>query len=486
VGNSGAIPVERLSDYQWRIPPDARPGMRVPGIVYADDELMGLIRRDASLEQVANGATLPGIVRASMAMPDIHQGYGLPVGGVVATDVRHGVVSPGGVGYDINCGVRLLRTDLTPADVGARLEALVDALAVAVPSGVGSKGRVRLAAGEERRGPVLKGARWAVEQGYGEADDLGRIESHGTIPGADPDAVSTKAYERGRAQVGTLGSGNHFLELQVVDEVRLPDVAAALGLQPGLVTVMIHTGSRGLGHQVCTDALQTMQGAMRRHGITLPDRQLACAPVDSPEAQAYLGAMRAAANFAFANRQVLAHFAREAFEQTLGVSPRQLGMRLVYDVAHNIAKEEEHELDGRRLRVLVHRKGATRAFPPGHPELPEAYRATGQPVLIPGDMGRYSYVLVGTAGSMRETWGSTCHGAGRVLSRTAAVKAARGRSIGDELRGRGIIARASGRESLAEEMSEAYKDVREVVEVVERAGLSRIVARLRPLGVVKG
>jgi tRNA-splicing ligase RtcB len=460
--------------------------MRVPGIVYADDELMGLIRRDASLEQVANGATLPGIVRASLAMPDIHQGYGLPVGGVVATDVRHGVVSPGGVGYDINCGVRLLRTDLTPADVGARLESLVDALAAAVPSGVGSKGRVRLAAGEERRGPVLRGARWAVEQGYGEADDLARIESHGTIPGADPDAVSVKAYERGRAQVGTLGSGNHFLELQAVDEVRLPDVAAALGLQPGLVTVMIHTGSRGLGHQVCTDALQTMQGAMRRHAITLPDRQLACAPVDSPEAQAYLGAMRAAANFAFANRQVLAHFAREAFERALGVSPRQLGMRLVYDVAHNIAKEEEHELDGRRLRVLVHRKGATRAFPPGHPELPEAYRATGQPVLIPGDMGRYSYVLVGTPGSMQETWGSTCHGAGRVLSRTAAVKAARGRSIGDELRRRGIIARASGRESLAEEMSEAYKDVREVVEVVEAAGLSRIVARLRPLGVVKG
>jgi tRNA-splicing ligase RtcB len=421
-----------------------------------------------------------------MAMPDIHQGYGLPVGGVVATDVRHGVVSPGGVGYDINCGVRLLRTDLTRDDVGARLESLVDILAAAIPSGVGSKGRVRLPAGEERRGPVLKGARWAVEQGYGEADDLARIESHGTIPGGDPEAVSARAYERGRHQVGTLGSGNHFLELQVVDEVRLPDVAAALGLQPGLVTVMIHTGSRGLGHQVCTDALQTMQGAMRRYGISLPDRQLACAPVESPEAQAYLGAMRAAANFAFANRQVLAHFAREALERALGVPPRQLGMRLVYDVAHNIAKEEEHEQDGRRLRLLVHRKGATRAFPPGHPELPEAYRATGQPVLIPGDMGRYSYVLVGTAGSMRETWGSTCHGAGRVLSRTAAVKAARGRSIGEELRARGIIARASGRESLAEEMSEAYKDVRDVVEVVEQAGLSRIVARLRPLGVVKG
>ncbi|MBI3457201.1 MAG: RtcB family protein [Candidatus Rokubacteria bacterium] len=460
--------------------------MRVPGLVYANDELMASIRRDGSLEQVANAACLPGIVKASLAMPDIHQGYGLPVGGVVATDAAHGVISPGGVGYDINCGVRLLRTSLTREELAPRLAALVDALAHAIPSGVGSSGRVKLSPTEERRGPVLRGARWAVEQGYGDVEDLARIESHGTIPGADPDAISQKAYERGRGQVGTLGSGNHFLEVQVVDEVLVPEVAEALGLASGLVTVMIHTGSRGFGHQVCTDALGVMQGAMRRYGITLPDRQLACAPVDSPEAQAYLGAMRAAANFAFANRQCLAHFARETFERVLGISPRQLGMRLVYDVAHNIAKEEEHEHEGRRLRLLVHRKGATRAFPPGHPELPEAYRATGQPVLIPGDMGRYSYVLVGTAGSMRETWGSTCHGAGRVLSRTAAVKAARGRSIAQELLARGIVARASGRESLAEEMSEAYKDVKDVVEVVERAGLSRIVARLRPLGVVKG
>jgi tRNA-splicing ligase RtcB len=481
-----SVPVERVNAYLWRIPPDARPGMRVPGLVYASDALMALIRRDASLEQVANAATLPGIVRASMAMPDIHQGYGLPVGGVVATDIRHGVVSPGGVGYDINCGVRLHRTHLTREDVAPRLAALMDALAAAIPSGVGSRGRVRLSAADEPRGPVRGGARWAVDQGYGEADDLGRIESGGIIAGADPEAVSEKAYERGRGQVGTLGSGNHFLEVQVVDEVRRPDVAAALGLAPGRVTVMIHTGSRGFGHQVCTDALVTMQTAMRRYGITLPDRQLACAPIESPEARAYLGAMRAAANYAFANRQVLAHFAREAFERTLGLPPRDLGWRLVYDVAHNIAKEEEHEQDGRRLRVLVHRKGATRAFPPGHPELSEASRVTGQPVLIPGDMGRYSYVLVGAEGAMRETWGSTCHGAGRLLSRTAAVKAARGRSIGEELRARGIIARASGRESLAEEMSEAYKDVADVVDVVERAGLSRVVARLRPLGVVKG
>jgi tRNA-splicing ligase RtcB len=480
------VQLEQVRPYLWRIPKDARPGMRVPGLIYADETLMAAIQRDLALEQVANAAALPGIVKASLAMPDIHQGYGLPVGGVVATDAEDGVVSPGGVGYDINCGVRLLRTDLVAADVRPRMERLIDALAQAIPSGVGSTGRIALSAAEMRRGPAREGARWTVAQGYGDGEELGRMESHGRLPGADPDTVSPKAYERGRSQLGTLGSGNHFLEVQVVETVLLPDVAGALGLDEGSLTVMIHTGSRGFGHQVCTDALGVMQGAMRRYGITLPDRQLACAPLASPEARTYLGAMRAAANFAFANRQCLAHFAREAIERALGVSPRDLGWRLVYDVAHNIAKEEEHEVDGYRRRLLVHRKGATRAFPPGHPELPDAYRAVGQPVLIPGDMGRYSYVLVGAPGAMRETFGSTCHGAGRVLSRTAAVRAARGRSIADELRARGIVARAGGRESLAEEMSEAYKDVRNVVDVVEQAGLSRVVARLRPLGVVKG
>ncbi len=478
--------VERIRPYLWRIPPDARPGMRVPGLIYADETLMAAIRHEAALEQVANAATLPGIVKASLAMPDIHQGYGLPVGGVVATAVEDGVVSPGGVGYDINCGVRLLATDLVAAELRGQVERVVDGLARAVPSGVGSTGRITLTVKEARRGPVRDGAGWAVAQGYGERDDLARIESHGRLPGADPDAASAKAYERGRTQLGTLGSGNHFLELQVVETVFLADVAAALGLAEGRVTVMVHTGSRGFGHQVCTDALGVMQDAMRRYQIALPDRQLACAPIGSPEAQAYLGAMRAAANFAFANRQCLAHFAREAIERVLAVSPRELGWRLVYDVAHNIAKEEVHEVEGRARRLLVHRKGATRAFPPGHLELPEPYRAVGQPVLIPGDMGRYSYVLVGALGAMRETFGSTCHGAGRVLSRTAAVRAARGRSIADELRAKGIVARAGGRESLAEEMPEAYKDVANVVDVVERAGLSRIVARLRPLGVVKG
>ena len=478
--------VEQRGPWLWEIPPDARPGMRVPGRIYADEGLFEAIRRDGSLEQVANAATLPGIVTASLAMPDIHQGYGLPVGGVVATDTADGVVSPGGVGYDINCGVRLARTDLLASEVKGRLDTLVEALGRAVPSGVGSRGRVAFSPREERGGLVLEGARFAARHGYGEADDLDRIESGGMLPGADPDAVSDKAYERGRGQLGTLGSGNHFLEVQEVETVLLPEVATALGLEQGRLTIMIHTGSRGFGHQVCTDALRTMPGAMRRHAITLPDRQLACAPVDSPEARAYLGAMRAAANFAFANRQCLAHFAREAVIHALGVSPRALGWALVYDLAHNIAKEETHEVEGRLRRVIVHRKGATRAFPPGHPELAPAYRAIGQPVLIPGDMGRSSYVLVGAPGAMAATFGSTCHGAGRLLSRTAAVRAARGRSIATELRARGIVARASGRDSLAEEMPEAYKDVQRVVEVVERAGLSRVVARLRPLGVVKG
>ncbi|MBI2152579.1 MAG: RtcB family protein [Candidatus Rokubacteria bacterium] len=459
--------------------------MRVPGLVLASAALMTQIRRDASLEQVANAACLPGIVKASLAMPDIHQGYGLPVGGVVATDAERGVVSPGGVGYDINCGVRLLRTNLRASDVQPRLRQLVDGLYQAIPAGVGSRGRLKLAPADQRR-VVETGARWAVGHGFGDADDLARIESNGGLQGADPDAVSPKAYERGKSQLGTLGSGNHFVEIQVVEETYDERAAAALGLFPEQVTIMIHTGSRGLGHQVCTDYLRRLEGALRRFGIWLPDRQLACAPLDSTEATEYLGAMRAAANFAFANRQCLAHWVRDVFARVFSASPSGLGIDLVYDVAHNIAKTEEHEVDGRRQRVVVHRKGATRAFPPHHPELVEAYRAIGQPVLIPGDMGRYSYVLVGTEAAMRETFGSTCHGAGRVMSRTAAVKAARGRRIDQELEAKGILARATGRDALEEEMPEAYKDVKEVVEVVERFGISKRVARLRPIGVIKG
>ena len=446
--------------------------MRVPGLVVADEPLMRRIRTDAALAQLANGATLPGIVRAALAMPDIHQGYGLPVGGVVATDLANGVVSPGAIGFDINCGVRLLRTGLEAPAIVPKLDTLVDELYAAIPSGVGGRGAVSLDARGLAR--VLEGgAAWAVGAGHGERADLDAIESGGRLPGAVPDDVSSHAVERGVRQLGSLGSGNHFMEIQVVDEVYDPATAARFGLHEGRITLMIHTGSRGLGHQVCTDFLKLTGAALARYAITVPDRQLACAPVDSPEARAYLGAMRAAANFAFANRQVLAESARRVFERVLGVGPADLRMSVVYDVAHNIAKEEEHEVDGRRRRLLVHRKGATRAFP-------------GQPVIVPGDMGRYSFVLVGTEVAMRETFGSTCHGAGRVMSRTAAVKAARGRRIGDELRQRGVVARAAGHQALAEEMPEAYKDVKDVVEVVHRFGISSRVARLRPLGVVKG
>ena len=446
--------------------------MRVPALVVADDTLMAAIRTDASLEQIANGATLPGIVKAALAMPDIHQGYGLPVGGVVATDAESGVVSPGAIGFDINCGVRLLRTGLDAADVMPRLPALVEALYRTVPTGVGAKSMVSLTT-RDLIAVLEEGAAWAVSHGHGTQRDLERIESGGRLPGASADAVSARARERGIRQLGSLGSGNHFLELQVVDEIHDERAAANLEIHRGALAIMIHTGSRGLGHQVCTDYLATTGAALRRHGITVPDRQLACAPIGSDEAIDYLAAMRAAANFAFANRQVLAHAAGQALERVLGVGPRDLGLACVYDVAHNIAKEEHHEIDGARRRLLVHRKGATRAFP-------------GQPVIVPGDMGRYSYLLMGTDKAMKETFGSTCHGAGRRMSRTAAVNAARGRCIDAELAARGVVARAAGHESLAEEMPEAYKDVREVVDVVHRFGISTRVARLRPIGVIKG
>lgn len=464
--------VEKIGPYLWRIPPDAAPGMRVPGLVVADERLMRQIRTDLALAQLANGATLPGIVRAAFAMPDIHQGYGLPVGGVVATDVRSGVVSPGAIGFDINCGVRLMRTGLEAAALTSRLPALVEALYAAVPTGVGGRGSVNLDQRELGR-VMTDGAAWAVARGHGTREDLESIESSGAIAGADPDAVSRQAIERGMRQLGSLGSGNHFVEVQTVDEVYDAAVAERLGLHAGGVTLMIHTGSRGIGHQVCTDFVRTAGGAMARYGISVPDRQLACAPIDSPEARAYLAAMRGAANFAFANRQVLAEAARRVFERVLGTAPADLEMSVVYDVAHNIAKEEEHSVDGATRRLLVHRKGATRAFP-------------GQPVIVPGDMGRYSFVLVGTEMAMRETFGSTCHGAGRVMSRTAAVKAAKGRRIVEELAQRGVVARAAGFQSLAEEMPEAYKDVRDVVEVVHRFGISTRVARLKPIGVIKG
>jgi len=481
-----AIPIERIDEYRWRIPQDAKPGMRVPAIIFADEKLMDQIRHDQSLEQAANSATLPGIIKAAYAMPDIHQGYGLPIGAVVATDPESGVITPGGVGYDINCGVRLLRTDLTKIEVMPRLKDLVNALFAAVPAGVGSHGKVRLTR-EDAHQPLVKGARWAVERGLGEPEDLEAAEASGCIAGADPDAVSHKAYERGRDQLGTLGSGNHFLEVQIVEKIYDEQAANVLGLFPDQATVLIHSGSRGFGHQVCTDYLATMERALKKYGIQLPDRQLACTPVRSEEATAYLGAMRAAANYAWANRQCMTHWAREVFQKVFKKSSRDLGLSLVYDVAHNIAKLEDHEVDGKKMQVVVHRKGATRAFPPGHPELPERYRTIGQPVLVPGDMGRASFVLVGTQGAMLETFGSTCHGAGRVMSRAAAIRAARGRAIERELEDRhGVYVRATGRDSLKEEMPEAYKNVQDVVTVCHNAGISKMVVKLKPIGCIKG
>lgn len=381
--------------------------------------------------------------------------------------------------------MRLLRSNLTKDEVAPRIRDLVGVLYNEIPSGVGSKGKIRLDPESERR-LLIKGARWAVEQGYGEPSDLEKIESGGCIEGADPSLISNKAYERGRAQQGTLGSGNHFLEIQYVDEIYDEKVANALGLFKNQVTIMIHTGSRGFGHQVCTDFLEVMERAVTKYNISLPDKELACAPFNSPEAQDYLAAMRAAANYAWANRQCIMHWTREAFHKVFIASPGELGMSLIYDVAHNIAKIEEHEVNGKKKRLVVHRKGATRAFPPGHPELPEVYRGIGQPVLIPGDMGRASFVLIGTEQAMKETFGSTCHGAGRVMSRHQAIRQAKGRAIWREMEDRGIIVKSAGRETLAEEMSEAYKDISNVVDVVHKAGISRKVAKLRPMGVIKG
>ncbi|MFA4919041.1 MAG: RtcB family protein [Thermodesulfovibrionales bacterium] len=480
----GLEKVRRIDSTRIEIPVDYKQGMRVNGIIYVDEALEKVLEIQA-IDQVANVATLPGIVGSSMAMPDVHTGYGFSIGGVAAFDLKDGIVSPGGVGYDINCGVRLLRSNLRKDDVAAKIKDLVSVLYNEIPSGVGSKGKVRLGPDDQKR-ILKKGAQWAVEQGFGESGDLEKIESGGCIEGADPSLISNKAYERGRSQQGTLGSGNHFLEVQYVDEIYDEKAANSLGLFRDQITVMIHTGSRGFGHQVCTDFLEVMERAANKYKIELPDKELACAPFESPEAQDYLAAMRAAANYAWANRQCIMHWSRETFMKVLGLSPRELGMSLIYDVAHNIAKVETHEVNGRKTKLIVHRKGATRAFPPGHPELPEIYRPIGQPVLIPGDMGRASFVLLGTEKAMKETFGSTCHGAGRIMSRHQAIKRAKGRKIWREMEDKGIIVRSAGRETLAEEMSEAYKDVSNVVEVVHRAGISIKVARLRPLGVIKG
>jgi tRNA-splicing ligase RtcB len=479
-------PLEQVDATTWRIPKESREGMRVDGLIFADDVLVDSIRHDQACEQVANVAFLPGIAHASLAMPDIHWGYGFPIGGVAATDPNDGgVISPGGVGYDINCGVRLVRSNLFYQDVKPRITQLMDALFANIPAGVGKDGKYRFNKKELRR--VLERGPEELKRLNACTDgDLEHTEAHGRIAEAVPDNVSDRACERGAAQCGTLGSGNHFAEVQIVEAI-FDDVAAqAMGLEKDMVCVMIHSGSRGLGYQVCDDALKQLRNIPPKYGIHLPDRQLACAPIDSPEGEHYLGAMCAAANFAWSNRQLLMHQVRESFERVFVKSWESMQMNLVYDVAHNIAKFERHTVGGIDRRVWVHRKGATRAFPANHPETPAQYKQIGQPVLIPGDMGRASWVLVGQPGSMEKTFGTCCHGAGRQMSRTAAVAHAQGRRIDEELRARGVIARARSWRGLAEEQPDAYKDVNLVVEVVHQANLARKVARMKPIGVVKG
>jgi tRNA-splicing ligase RtcB len=480
-------PLEQSAPCQWRIPKSYREDMRVDGLIFADDALIGQIKKDQGPEQVVNVATLPGIQKASLAMPDIHWGYGFCIGGVAATDPEQGgVISPGGVGYDINCGVRLLRTSLEWADVKDRVRTLVDQLFRDIPTGVGQRGAFTFNKPELVR-LLSEGSSFVVKKGFGSARDLEFTEAGGRLDGADPGRVSERAILRGADQCGTLGSGNHFLEVQVVDRVLDAPAAQVMGLHEGQVTVLIHSGSRGLGYQVCDDYLSVFKNAPRKYGFELPDWQLACAPIRSPEGQDYLGAMRAAANYAWCNRQLLTHQAREVFARVFGKPWESLGMDLIYDVAHNIAKFEDHDVgNGVRKQVCVHRKGATRAFPPGHPEIPDAYAEVGQPVIIPGSMGTASWVLAGQPGSMVHSFGTSCHGAGRMMSRTAAIRLAEGRRIDKELDAIGIIARARGHKGLAEEQPAAYKDVDLVVDVVDKVGISKKVARLRPVGVIKG
>ena len=463
---------------RWRMEPTG--AMRVPGVVFASAALLPDQAQDQTLQQVANVATLPGIVEASYAMPDLHWGYGFPIGGVAATDPeRGGVVSPGGVGFDISCGIRLLASTVTRAEAADRIPHLMGRLSDVIPTGMGRGGVLASLGTRELEAVLVQGARSVVERGFGEPEDLTFCEDSGSLDGADPDAVGPRALERGRGQLGSLGSGNHFLEVQAVDRIYDDRVAEAFGLRPDLLCVMIHTGSRGLGHQICSDHVRAMQQVMRRYDIQLPDAQLACAPVSSPEGQRYLGAMAAAANYGRANRQLLAHATRRAFADA-GLGP----LRVVYDVSHNLAKLEEHPVDGTRRRLCVHRKGATRAFPPGHPELPAPIRSVGQPVLVPGSMGTSSYVLVGVEGG--SAFHSACHGAGRVMSRHEATRSTRPADLRRELAAAGIHVRGASTKGLIEETPAAYKDVDEVVRVCDAAGLAAPVARLVPVGVVKG
>jgi len=484
-------PLNKINDFRYEIPSTYRGAynnlkMQTSAVIYADEGMISSIRRDNAPEQTANCTTLPGIVGKALAMPDIHWGYGFPIGGVSAFDIQEGVISPGGVGYDINCGVRLLRTNLHIDDVSEiRIRELVDEMFKNVPSGLGSKAKIRLS--KKELDDVLRlGAKSPVEKGYGWEEDIKFLEENGCLDYADPSHVSEKAIQRGMSQVGSLGAGNHFLEIQKVTDIFNPDAAKVFGINDiGQITIMIHTGSRGFGHQVCTDHLRILEQAVRKYNIWLPDRQLTCAPVNSMEGQSYLKAMACAANFAWANRQLIVHWVRESFERVLNGSAEDMDMNIVYDVCHNIGKLEEHEIDGKKRMVYVHRKGATRAFGPDRSEIPSKYREIGQPVLIPGDMGTESYLLRGTK-EAEETFGSTCHGAGRVLSRHQALRKWRGEDVVRELKNRGIYVHPASFKVAAEEAPGAYKDIRNVVDIAHGAGISKKVVKLVPLGVVKG
>ena len=475
----------QISKTEWEIPTSTRSDMRVPVKLFATRELLEQIINDKSLEQAINAATLPGLVGHVIVMPDMHQGYGFPIGGVAATEYPHGVISPGAIGYDINCGVRLLASSIDFESARGEMDRLATLLNQYCPSGVGKEGTIKLSV-KELDHVLQDGSRWALKNGYATEADLRRTEESGSLEGADSDKVSDRAKARGREQIGSLGAGNHFIEVDVVDQIFNEEAANAMGLYQGCLVLQIHCGSRGLGHQVCTDYVRSFQNAVRKYGIDLPDRELVCAPMDSPEGKAYMSAMHAAANFAFANRQLLAHSARRAFEETFASKTRNWHLHQVYDIAHNMGKLETHEIEGREVRVCVHRKGATRAFGPGSPGLPPEYSKIGQPVIIPGSMGTASWVLVGTEDSMRRSFGSSCHGAGRVMSRSKAKKEVHGDTLRKELEARGIKIRAGSMPGLAEEAPTAYKDVDMVVETVSEAGIAKKVARLKPAAVIKG
>lgn len=479
-------PLKQVDEFRYEIPSSYKHGMRTSGLIYADERMMKNVIRDNALEQVANVATLPGILKKSMAMPDIHWGYGFPIGGVAGMDTEEGVISPGGVGYDINCGVRMLTTNLTVKDMAPKLKELIDTMFTNVPSGLGSKGKVRV--DSRTLTQVLEdGAKWAVENGYGWQEDLEHLEEGGGMEGADSEKVSQRAIDRGKSQLGSLGAGNHFLEIQRVDKIINEEAAKRMGVNElDQIIVMIHTGSRGCGHQIASDYIRKMEVAYRKYGIDLPDRQLACAPIDSPEGRDYFSAMACGANFAWTNRQMILHWVRESFESVFNQKAEDLGLRVIYDVAHNIAKFEEHDVDGKRMKVCVHRKGATRAFGPGRPEVTSDYREFGQPVLIPGDMGTHSFLLLGTDGAMTQTFGSTCHGAGRVMSRRQATRMFRANEVRSQLQRKGIYVHAASMKGIVEEAPDVYKDILDVVRIANGAGISSTVARMSPMGVVKG